>query len=131
MPSSDSHDYQLIDQLAEEIAQRFRQGERPTLQEYIDRYPQHAADIREFLPALVEIEAIKEEARPAEQATATAEPPMKQLGDFQILREIGRGGMGVVYEAEQVSLGRCVTLKVLPHKAFADVRHWRRSICSR
>jgi hypothetical protein len=54
MVSQDSHDYELIDRLAEEIAQRFRRGERPTLKEYIDRHPQHAADIREFLPALVE-----------------------------------------------------------------------------
>src|SRR5262249_12987096 len=50
----------------------------------------------------------------------------ERIGDFHILRENGRGGMGIVYEAEQVSLGRHVALKVLPSHALLDPKHLQR-----
>ncbi|WP_010585940.1 serine/threonine protein kinase [Schlesneria paludicola] len=50
----------------------------------------------------------------------------RQLGEFRLIREIGRGGMGVVYEAEQLSLRRRVALKVLPFAAALDPKRLQR-----
>jgi WD40 repeat protein/serine/threonine protein kinase len=117
----------LLDQLADEFAARYRHGERPSLREYIDRYPDLADEIRELFPALVEIEQGKEDRREADEPTAVVPSELpEQIGDFRVLREIGRGGMGLVYEAEQVSLGRHVALKVLPGQGLRDPKHLQR-----
>ena len=127
MAISDPEQFDLLDQLAEEFAARFRRGERPTLEEYTDRYPELADDIREFFPAMVLVEQAdaarplgQEEQRVIRDSLAANPLSPRQIGDYRILREIGRGGMGVVYEAEQVSLGRRVALKVLPGQVSSD-----------
>jgi serine/threonine protein kinase/WD40 repeat protein len=130
MPSS-SADRNPVEQLAEEFAERYRRGERPPLSEYVAKYPQYADEIRELFPALVVMEQLKPAAAdatgPFEAQPAPAEGRLpERLGDYRILREVGRGGMGVVYEAEQVSLGRRVALKVLPPHALLNPTYLER-----
>src|SRR6516164_9026878 len=119
--NTSSADYGRFEELAEEFAARFRRGERPSLQEYVDRYPDLADEIREYFPAMAQMEQVKDDRREVQEPPAAGPlPPLERLGDFRILREIGHGGMGVVYEAEQLSLGRHVALKVLPRQLVRD-----------
>jgi WD40 repeat protein/serine/threonine protein kinase/tetratricopeptide (TPR) repeat protein len=123
--SSSFHEYGRFDELAEEFAERYRRGERPSVEEYVDRLPAMAEEIREMFPALVEVEQVDEGARDDSQQQP-AVLHIRQIGDYRIVRTVGRGGMGVVYEAEQISLGRRVALKVLPAHVSGDFKALQR-----
>ena len=115
-------------------------GDRVNRDAFLENYPKpirdeldeclHAFDfIRETVPGIARIES---EESPSMAKNKIAGDPVNpqgasfQLGDFRILREIGRGGMGVIYEAEQVSLNRRVAVKVLPFAALLDRRQLER-----
>ena len=110
----------LVGQIAGEFTERLNRGERPDVEEYATRYPEIAALLRQALPALEAVDLL------APGSTSAPEPEFAPnqipgcLGDYRIIREVGRGGMGVVYEAEQISLGRRVALKVLSPRALGD-----------
>src|SRR5262249_49382407 len=103
-----------IEVMAESFLERFRRGERPSIDEFASKFPELADEIRELLPALVQLERDVSAAGTATgllragPPAATLRGAPRQLGDYTILREIARGGMGVVYEAVQQSLGRHV-----------------------
>ena len=113
--------------LAEEYAGRLRNGESPSIDEYATNHPEVGNEIRELFPTIAEMEILK---RRKEQTSLTPGLPeglqIERLGDFRIVREIGRGGMGIVYEAEQESLKRRVAVKVLPSVPLTDSKRYQR-----
>ena len=121
-PTVDRDPFEVV---AGSFLARFRAGQRPSVEEYAALHPELADQIRELLPALVLVEQdLTIDPHPGSEGAPPpgVPPPVEEqrLGDYRLLREIGRGGMGVVYEAEQISLGRRVALKILPGPASGD-----------
>ncbi len=123
-------------------------GAVPSREAIMAAHPDFAADIEDFFSSYQqvnrltsplrenELQAGMQGVRMALRGGAEASDPVQnaakeindlgQLGDFRLLRETGRGGMGIVYEAEQISLRRRVALKILPFIAGADSRQLQR-----
>lgn len=116
-----------VEALAEEFLARRRTGETPSIESYAGAHPDLAEEIRDLFPAMVVMERLKPAVDSApDDALAQVDLPSMNLGEYHIVREIGRGGMGVVYEAEQESLGRRVAIKLLPNHALLPETHVKR-----
>ncbi|MGN0868717.1 MAG: protein kinase [Akkermansia sp.] len=106
--------------LTEEYLEQLRQGRASTVETFAAAHPQEAAELRELLPALVEVEGLGQPTAPR-VANMTAFP--ENLGGYRIIERIGCGGMGAVFRAVQESLNREVAVKILSPAWNADAHH--------
>jgi serine/threonine protein kinase len=126
-PSATGSESRLVRVLDGYLAS-LQRGDAPDKCALLTAHPDLAEDLETCLASL---DFIRRAAAPEAENLPGAVPldghaATGLLGDFRIIREAGRGGMGVVYEAEQVSLGRRVALKVLPFAAALDPRQLQR-----
>ena len=134
--TSDVENDVAIREALEDYAQQLDSGVSPDPEAFISQHPELADSLRVHLRALVAVHRVSRLAdwSGSESATSTSDDHLdrvvprshEKLGDFRLIRLIGRGGMGIVYEAEQLSLGRVVAVKVMPFAAMLDERNLKR-----
>jgi serine/threonine protein kinase len=128
----DALDPDPIDLLVETYAQLCRSDEAPSIEAYAERYPSFASELRRLLPAVAFLERGKRPGSGSDlsaRVAASQAPPtiaMERLGENRVVRELGRGGMGIVYEAIQEPLGRKVAVKMLIRHGLHDVTSRKR-----
>ena len=123
----------VLDDVVEQFAESCRAGGPPSVLETVRRYPHIRDELAEILPTIVALHEFKDAASAERELLSGAGQPSmnmpQRIGEYDLVRELGRGGMGVVYEAIQASLGRRVALKVLASGVLAtdkQVRRFRR-----
>jgi serine/threonine protein kinase len=120
-----------VEILAEEFASRLRLGEHPSIEEYASKHPELADLIRSVFPPIALVERVSRSDSSSKgssslnHASRSGRMP-DTLGDYKVVREIGRGGMGIVYEAVQQSLQRHVALKVISSDVSGNEKHRNR-----
>jgi serine/threonine protein kinase len=107
--------------LFREFLSRRESGESVDPEEYLNRHPELKKELGMLFAEFMTKETGEEDQGQDSGPSAKSSEYPKIIGDFRIISELGRGGMGTVYEAEQISLNRKVALKVLPsHLSFSS-----------
>ncbi|MEZ5949002.1 MAG: hypothetical protein R3C12_07280 [Planctomycetaceae bacterium] len=126
--TSSENERDPLEVLFSEYLDQFRRGAATSIEMFARQHEAQAEEIRELFPTLL---ALEQASRPTLDASSSQASEISslisgglQLGEYQLLREIGAGGMGIVYEAIQESMQRRVAVKVLPREFSKDpVRH--------
>ena len=123
----DAHDgasEQLLDSIVDEFTSQIRAGLNPQVADFQERYPQLHCQLEELLGSVKAIESLKSTAAGNAGSSASFDrtqfPMPETIGEYQVLSELGRGGMGVVYLGKHQTLGREVAIKVLPPSLAAS-----------
>jgi eukaryotic-like serine/threonine-protein kinase len=112
----------LLSRFSEEL----RQGLQPSVEDYARRYPKSADQIRELFPLVTTLEHWKAEKEiECLRRNLPHDFPIRRLGKYDLVREVARGGMGIVFEAVHVDTGRRVAVKLLPWRFAADLPRWK------
>lgn len=127
MKSQENKD-RILERIVAHFTKRMRDGKYPSIERYKREFPDLAEEIEEVLSSVAMIEELKQV--DTHGATASGKRKLnlvhKKLGDYRVVRELGRGGMGVVFEAVHESLGRRVAIKILPESASSNPRQSER-----
>jgi serine/threonine protein kinase len=115
----------ILDEALTQFVNAYVRGEQPDIDEFVEQYPQHEAQIRRRVAGLCEIDAlfdslVKADESDFEQAAVGQDLVGRKVGSFEIVQMIGRGGMGVVYLARDTKLDRSVAVKSIPAKLADD-----------
>ncbi|MBV07757.1 serine/threonine-protein kinase [Rubinisphaera sp.] len=105
-----------LELLFSEYVDRCRAGEQIDVASFANENPELKEEILELFPTLAALESFKKQGPPISDVDQQQIESGLQMGEYQLLREIGVGGMGIVYEAFQKSIQRRVALKVLPRE---------------
>jgi WD40 repeat protein/serine/threonine protein kinase len=110
----------LLDEVATAYIKAREAGQAPDPRDWLARYPQLAADLEVFFADQEELERLAGPLQVVARAARGAAEPLIDFGDYELLGELARGGMGVVYRARQKSLNRVVALKMIPPGGSAE-----------
>lgn len=113
-----------LDAVVDFFTAQYRLGQLPSIAHYQKKYPHFGPELGELLESVAMIESLKQQVSQSPAPTLPESLPIhvQELGDYRLIREVGRGGMGVVFEAIHQSLGRRVAIKVLSQKLASDPR---------
>jgi serine/threonine protein kinase len=119
---------EILETVVDQFTAALRAGKRPSIADYQGQYPNLKNEINELLSSVAMIEELKtcSETRTDHRPAFSTVSQLKQIGDYKIVRELGRGGMGIVFEAIHNTLGRRVAIKVMPTPLVDGEQHVQR-----